>query len=288
MSKSISIFKTPEAEAQYHAAYQAALELWPLPYRELYIPTRFGLTHVIASGPEEGSPLVLFHPAGSPAVIWYRNAAAFGQHFRIYAVDVIGEVNKSVLTVPIRTRQELADWVVDLFGGLKLESALIVGNSFGGFLTLNTALYLPDRVEKIVLISPAATFVPMWAWYWYFFPAYLIRSKFLLKRAYDWIWQGFPIDDCIAQIRAITRASGIPHHIPPSVFRDEELRKVKTPTLLLIGDQEVIYKPERAIRRAARLVPHLKAEIIRNANHNAEYTAAEEVNKKILSFIIES
>lgn len=286
MSKNISVFKTSEAKEQYNAVYETALKLWPIPYNELYIPTRFGLTHVIASGSDEAPPLVLLHPAGSPAIIWYRNVAAFSRHFRTYAVDVIGEVNKSFPTSPIQSRQELADWIVDLFSGLKIESAHMVGNSFGGFLTLNTALFLPERLKKIVLISPAATFVQMWAWYWYFFPAYLTGSKYLLRRAYDWIWQDFPIDECMAQLRAITRVSGVPCHIPPSVLGDQELRKIKTPTLLLIGDQEVIYKPEKAIRRASQLVTNLKAEMIKNANHNAEYTAAEEVNEKILDFII--
>ena len=284
----LRVFKTMEAEEQFYAAYDAALKLWPISYNELHIPTRFGLTHVIASGPDEAPPLVLLHPAGSPAIIWYRNVAPLGRHFRTYAVDVIGEVNKSVPTIPIQSRQELADWIVDLFSGLKIESAHMVGNSFGGFLTLNTALYLPERVKKIVLISPAATFVQIWAWYRYFFPAYLTGSKYLLRRAYDWIWQDFPIDESLAQIRAITRASGIPRHIPPTVFRDEELRKIETPTLLLIGDREVIYEPHKAIRRASQFLPNLKAEIIKNANHNAEYTAAEEVNKKVLDFIVET
>jgi pimeloyl-ACP methyl ester carboxylesterase len=54
---------------------------------------------------------------------------------------------------------------------------------------------------------------------------------------------------------------------------------------LLIGDHEVIYKPKDAIRRATRLVPNLKAEIIPNANHIAQYTNAEAVNAKILEFL---
>jgi pimeloyl-ACP methyl ester carboxylesterase len=55
--------------------------------------------------------------------------------------------------------------------------------------------------------------------------------------------------------------------------------------LLLIGDHEVLYKPERVIERATRLVPNLKAEIVPNANHVAEYTAPDAVNKKILEFL---
>jgi pimeloyl-ACP methyl ester carboxylesterase len=80
----------------------------------------------------------------------------------------------------------------------------------------------------------------------------------------------------------------MPHHGPPSVFSDKELSKILTPVLLLIGDHEVIYKPERVIQRATRLGPGLKAEIVPNANHIAEYTAADFVNAKILEFFADS
>jgi hypothetical protein len=55
--------------------------------------------------------------------------------------------------------------------------------------------------------------------------------------------------------------------------------------LLLISDHEVLYKPERVIRRATQLVSDLKAEIVPNANHVAEYTAADVVNERILDFL---
>jgi hypothetical protein len=59
MSKNISVFRSPEGEAQYHAAYEAVLKEWPVSYEELFIPTRLGDTHVIASGPKDAAPLVL-------------------------------------------------------------------------------------------------------------------------------------------------------------------------------------------------------------------------------------
>jgi hypothetical protein len=57
----VSAFKTPEGEARFYAAYDAALKRWPVPYEEMDIPTRFGTTHVVASGPKDASPLVLLH-----------------------------------------------------------------------------------------------------------------------------------------------------------------------------------------------------------------------------------
>lgn len=288
MSEKISVFRSPEGEAQYHLAYEAALKRWSVPYEDLYIPTRFGDTHVIASGPKDAVPLALLHPSGCGATIWYRNVGAFSQRYRTYAIDTISEVNLSLLTRPIKNRQDFADWIVDLFNGLQIESANIVGNSFGGFVTLNTALYLPERVKKVVLISPAATFAQMWPLYWHYSLAYVIRnmigSTHLVLKAYEWIWQDFPKDESIAQLRMITAVEGVMRHGAPAVFSDEELRKIRTPVLLLIGDHEVIYKPEDVFRRATRLVSGLKAETVPNANHNAEYTAPDVVNGKILEF----
>jgi pimeloyl-ACP methyl ester carboxylesterase len=270
------------------------LKQWPVPYEELYIPTRFGDTHVIASGPKEAPPLILLHPAGGGGVIWIRNVKSLSQHYRTYAVDTISEPNKSILTRPIsllHQRRDFTEWINDLFDGLKIKDAYMVGNSFGGFLTLNTAYHLPERVKKIVLISPAATFVPIGAWTWHFVPANvfgpLLGSKRILIQPYQWIWQSLPGDECIMQLRRITAITGRPRHWSPSIFSDEELRQIRTPTLLLIGDHEVIYEPKHAIQRATRLVAGLKAEIVPNANHLAQYTAAEAVNEKILAFFAE-
>jgi pimeloyl-ACP methyl ester carboxylesterase len=140
-----------------------------------------------------------------------------------------------------------------------------------------------------VLISPAATFAQMWSLYWHYSLAYIARNTIgstrLVLGAYEWIWQGFPKDDCITQLRQITAVDGLMRHGPPTVFSDEELSKIHTPTLLLIGDHEVIYNPRRVIQRATRLVAGLKAEMVLNANHNAEYTAPDIVNAKILDFL---
>jgi pimeloyl-ACP methyl ester carboxylesterase len=290
MPEKIFVFRSPEIEAEYNAVYAAALKLWPVPYDEFYVPTRFGETHVIASGSNEAPRLVLFQPTGAGAAIWYRNAGLLSQHYRIYAVDTIGEVNKSILTHPIKANRDFIDWILDLFSGLRIEKTDIVGNSFGGFLAHSAAFKLPERVRKAVLISPAASFVQMWPSFWHLFvPAHVIAprigSEQMVLKAYAWIWRGFPIDDCIRQLRTITALNGLPRHGPPTVFSDEELRMIQTPILLLIGDHEVIYKPERAIERATRLVPGLKAEIVTNANHNAQYTAPDFVNKKILDFL---
>lgn len=293
MPEKTGIFKSPESKAEYFAAYDAMLKQWPVPYDELYIPTQFGDTHVIASGSQDSPPLILFHSAGSGAVQWFRNVGPFSQRHRTYAVDVIGEVNKSITTRRLNERQEFVEWMKELFDRLHIERADLVGNSFGGMLAFTAALYLPERVKKVVLISPAATFVQMWAFYWHIaYPykiGYILSSKPIILSGFKWLWQDFPKDECFTKYTELSKISGFPsNQLAPPVYSDEELRKIQTPMLLLIGDHEVIYKPEPVIRRATCLVPGLKAEIIPNANHNAQVTAPNLVNEKILEFFLDS
>lgn len=295
MAEEIIIFRSPSLQAQFCAAYDAMLEQWQVPYEELYVSTRFGQTHVIASGPKDASPVVLLPPGGTYAPMWVRNVGPLSQSFRTFAVDIIGEMNKSLPIRPILNHQEFMEWMKDLFDGLQIETASLIGNSNGGFFVLETAIYLPERVKKVVLISPAATFVQMWAWWLHLFiPAHifapLLGSEQMVQKAYDWLWQSFPTEEWFMRLRRISKIAGIGfrptiNRAVPRVFSDDELRKVQAPVLLLVGDHEVIYQPETAIRRATRLVPNLKAEIIPNANHSAQYTAPDLVNAKILEFL---
>jgi len=296
MPEKIRIFWSDEAEAQFKAAYIANLEKWPVPCEEILVSTRFGETHVVASGPQAAAPLVLLNPGGGSCTIWIRNVAALSQSYRVYAVDVIGEMNPSVPTRRIGSHADFTAWMTDLFDGLHIEKTHLIGNSNGGFFALETALALPNRIRKVVLISPAATFVQMWAfWLRLLIPAHLIapviRSEAMVLQAYEWLWQDFPMDPAFARLRSISKVCGYPRYRPsinsfaPHVFSDEELRRIRMPVLLLIGDHEVIYDPGQVIRRATRLVANLQAVVVPNANHSAQYTAPEFVNSVILDFL---
>jgi pimeloyl-ACP methyl ester carboxylesterase len=288
-----SIFRSPETQAQYYAAYQAMLQRWPVPFEELYIPTQFGDTHVIACGSVVNPPLLLIHSAGSGAVQWFNNIGPLSQHFRTFAVDVIGEVNKSITSRKLNKCQQFVDWLVELFDGLHIDRSNLVGNSFGGMLAFLAALNIPERVNKVVLISPASTFAPIWAWVFHVaYPykiGYLLKSRPVILSGFTWLWRNYPRDTIYQRYSELSKTSGFPsNQLMPPVFSDDEMRKIRTPMLLLIGDHEVIYKPERVIRRATQLVAGLKAEIIPNANHNAQVTAPDIVNEKILEFLSNS
>jgi pimeloyl-ACP methyl ester carboxylesterase len=69
------------------------------------------------------------------------------------------------------------------------------------------------------------------------------------------------------------------------VFTDAELAGLQAPTLLLIGDREVIYDPRAALARARRLIPRLTAGLLPDASHLLSAERAESVNDRIVAFL---
>ena len=73
--------------------------------------------------------------------------------------------------------------------------------------------------------------------------------------------------------------------IGPYQLPDEDLKKLKTPTLLLLGDHEILYEADQAIKRAEELVGNIQTAIIPNAGHMVNWEQTELVNSHILDFL---
>jgi pimeloyl-ACP methyl ester carboxylesterase len=54
---------------------------------------------------------------------------------------------------------------------------------------------------------------------------------------------------------------------------------------LLIGDQEAIYDPESAVRRARELIPDIEAEIVPNSSHGLPMEQPGLINERVLRFL---
>jgi pimeloyl-ACP methyl ester carboxylesterase len=286
MSTTISLFKTPELESQFLAAYEAALDLWPVPSEALDVPTRFGSTHVNACGLKEKPAMVLLSGFGANSTMWYPNVAALSSQFRLYALDTIGQPGKSIPSRQIDAQNSQV-WIQDVLDGLSIQRARLVGISLGGWLSLNFALHTPERVERLVLLDPASSFEKVSpSFFWHsLIPIMIHPTRPGLIRYFKWMTRGYAVNSCWGELmlQGILNARPQPP-IRPKVFSDEALRQVETPTLLLIGGRSVIYDPERAYRRATRLMPNLEAEFIPNASHALNDEKSEIVNARILQF----
>ena len=283
-----SLFKSAEGSKQYFAAYATALARWPVPHQELQVKTSFGITHVNAAGAANLPPLLLLHAFGSSSTAWYNNIAGLSQDFRVYAPDVIDQPGKSVRSCPALARPDYAAWLTELLDGLKIEQCSLIGHSFGGWLAINFALAAPARIDRLALLSPAASFAPLVPqFYLRGMLANLIPARRLVFSMLQWM-SYTPLDPAspdVEQFFMAVRYFNLTHLKPPTVYRDEELRRLSMPVLLLIGEHEVIYQASQVIERARRLLPQVETGLIAGGGHAfpAEQPAA--TNARLLKFL---
>lgn len=286
MKKKLPIYPTPEGRAKYTAAYNAMFELWKVPYDPLDVATSYGSTHINASGPADGPPLVLLHAAGLSSTVWFANIAALSARHRVYAVDVIGDAGKSMADRLMEKRTDYAEWLRELFDGLNIERCDLMGHSYGGWLTLNMALAHPNRLQKIVLLAPAASYYPL------SFITKLILylgefkihppARSMLKTIAA---KGTILEETFIHLMEVVTRYCRSATMYPTVYTEEELRQVDHPALLLIGSEEKIYNPQKAIKRAQSWMPDLTAEIIPDAGHLLIMDRPDIINARILKFL---
>lgn len=281
------VFKTRQAQAAYLAAYEAALGLWPVPFEELDIPTRFGSTHLVASGPPSAPPLVLLPGNFASATMWYPNAAILSRNHRLLAVDTLGEPGKSVPSRCPASRADYAVWLSDVLDGAGLDRIDLAGLSYGGALALNFALAAPQRVRKLIMLCPGVAFAPptlgwlLWAAPMWLLPGEpTVRLFFRHESAYGllpdtpYVHQ-FSLGLTTVRSRSVLRLT----------FDDAELGSLAPPALLLIGSAEILYDAQAAIRRACALIPGLEAHLIPEAGHGLNRDQPEAVTTTILRFL---
>ncbi len=287
-------FKTPEGEAAYLEAYEAAMKLWTVPYEEIEVPGQFGTTHVVVSGPQDAPPLVLLHGFFGTLAMWSPNIADFSHDYRVYAIDIMGHPSKSIPGEPVRDAADLATWLSATLDGLNLDRFALVGLSYGGWLALYFAMTEPERVQKLALLSPAASFqAPGGQFNLRGLLMGIFPTRFALNSFFGWLGYNTNPDDAVDQHVLELVYLGLKHFrfppdtrpIVPNVFSDDQLSALSMPMLLLIGENEVMYDAAEVMARARRLIPNFEGEVVPHCNHEMSFSQYPIVDARVVDFL---
>jgi pimeloyl-ACP methyl ester carboxylesterase len=238
--------------------------------------------------------------------VWANNVADLSTNRRVYALDMMGQPGKSIPDQPVRNRAEMVEWLNSVLDYFEIGRADLVGYPYGGFAALNYAARAPDRVNALVILSPAGGLVPLRVQMYIrgalntltgaFLPG---LTRYTMRSLFRWMFykpnlrraEIRPVADCIfTQMLLGTRHFHQEHLSPknfvlPGICSDEELRAIRSPTLLLIGQQESLYNAAAAITRARQLITKIQAEIIPDAGHDLPVSKAKVVDQKVLAFL---
>ena len=269
-----SIYLSPEGRDELVAVYERRLARLRLTVESRVVQTRFGPTHVLEAGPDDGPPLVLIPGANGCALDFAEPFGSLAATCRCFFVDMVGEPNRSSEVRPSKSDHSLGRWVEDVLDGLDLSRAALLGMSGGGYAVVMTAAVVPERIERAALIVPEG---------------FCRADEATLDEALRRPIARFRQDGDVAWVRAFCGATWSPGAFIPGVvyastarlFRcvdagprfgrlldDGELDGLSAPVLLIAGGADVMFPGERLVVRARELLPNLaEVHLVPDAGH---------------------
>jgi pimeloyl-ACP methyl ester carboxylesterase len=288
-------FRTADARAEYFAALEMREKRWPIPLENRIIETSWAKTFVRIGGPIDAPPLVLIHGMAGNSLSWEPNIKALSEHFRTYAVDNPYDIGgRSVYIRDVKNLDDYMSWMDETFTMLGLNDNInIIGISFSAWLNVQYAMRRPDRLAKVVLLSPALVVQHVrFIWILRFLLSMLNRSfsrsfaQWISKDAYMKGPYYKQLVEDVANDARMLSGKCIPRHaVRPTKLKNEEWKHITVPMLILAGEHEKIYHPHKAVTHMNRVAPHVKMEVIKNAGHDLPITQSEIINQKIINFL---
>lgn len=105
-----------------------------------------------------GYPLVLVHGVGISSESWLRNIDELGQDFWVIAPDCLGQgFTESGHYTSGPPQPPTVDHLIALLDQLGVDKFAIGGSSFGAMISILTYFKLPQRVEKLILVSSGSS-----------------------------------------------------------------------------------------------------------------------------------
>lgn len=122
----------------------------PAPAPRVEGTTRTGLHYVIEGS---GPPVVLVHAFQMDLREWDEIVPELTSDWRVIRYDVRGHGRSAGATEPTAAHDDLRD----LLDELHIARASLVGMSMGSGIVLDAALAYPDRVDRVVMVSPTVS-----------------------------------------------------------------------------------------------------------------------------------
>lgn len=188
----------------------------------------------------QGKPIVLIHGGGSTIQTNFeRLIPLLAKNRQVIAVELQAHGRTNDRNADLTFEQDAED-VATLLKNLKIEKADFLGFSNGGTTTLQMAIRHPEIVDKIILASALAkrNGVPDWFW------GYMENAR--LENMPEPLKVGYKKVAADANGLQIMHDRDARRMVNFKDIPDEQIKSIKAPTLIIIGDKDVI-TPEHAI-----------------------------------------
>lgn len=253
--------------------------------------TPLGRVHVFdAAGGGELPTFVVLHGIGSAASQFARLLLALRPHARrVLAPDLPGHGFSDDPPEPLHPELLFAT-LRDLLDRLCNEPVVLLGNSLGGALALRYGLDHPDRVRKLVLISPAGAQMTTLEWE-SLLSDFRVQTADQARRLMDRLYHRTPpymplfansLRDSLQRrvVRDMLRTASQADLPTP-----ERLRELNVPTLLIWGRSERLLPPSSLAYFRAHLPAHTLIEEVEGFGHCPHVDDPVRLAQHVLAFV---
>jgi pimeloyl-ACP methyl ester carboxylesterase len=224
-----------------------------------------------------GEPLVLLHGGMCTVETFDGQTPALAGAYRVYVPERRGHGRTPDVDGPITYDVMTVDTIA-FMEAIGIRSAHLVGFSDGALVALLVALQRPDLVRRLVLIGQAVNFEHM-------------------RPEMEAMMEGLSVEDLPPMLRALYAAASPdgPEHFDvvfaklASLWRTDpgigfaQLEQVTAPTLVLLGDRDLISLEHAAAMQ--RALPEVQVGVVPGATHGLPMEKPELTNRLVLDFL---
>ena len=257
-----------------------------------------------------GPAVVMLHgggPGASGVSNYSRNIDALAQDFRVIVPDMPGYGRSTKGVDQSDPFGYLADMIRGLLDELGIDTAHLIGNSYGGAAALRLALDTPHRVDKLVLMGPggigttrAAPTAGLKSLLSYYGGDGPSRDKLHAFIRNYLVYDGASVPDELIDLRYAASIDPEVVANPPlrrpsgptalrtlwrmDLTRDSRLRQLQTPTLVLWGRDDKVNRPAGG-PMLANLMPHAELVMTSRTGHWMQWERADLFNRLVTDFL---
>ena len=230
----------------------------------------------------DGPAIVFAHGAGGNHLSWWQQVPVFTRQYRCITFDHRG-FGQSPDSLNGPGSQAFVADLKQILDHLHIERASLVAQSMGGRTCLGFTLEYPGRVQALVMADTTGGFAdarmaqlraegevamtgpnPPPRTYARHFPQEQPAPAFLYE-----------------QIRALNPPR---HEAPAPGPTAEQVRALQTPTLLIVGEHDVI-APPAVMKLFQTYIPHARLAEVGGAGHSVYFEKPEAFNRTVLAFL---
>ena len=235
--------------------------------------------------------LLLLHGIGASAETWLPVVPGLSTDFRVIVPDIIvfGYSDKPTVEYTIDFFLEFFQKFLD---NLDIQSASIVGSSFGGWMATEFAIRFNNRTHKLVLAAPAGMMLSSTRALDQYIMAALYPTRENALRAFvDMAYDpSLVTEDMVTDFVNRMRLPNAKYTfmstllgIRDSPMLSDRLSKILVPTLFIWGDNDNMI-PMQYLGDYRR-VPKCEIVVIKDCGHASYVEKPEEFNKALLNFL---